>query len=230
VVVTGKPGAFDTASTRVLAILANQAAATLSVIHLKERHREQAARDGLTGLFNRRAFGELLKQTIGREERREGRFALVLIDIDHFKKLNDTYGHPAGDAVLRHTAELLARHTRLGDPAARYGGEAPSRQDRRGGSEAARYGGEEFAVVLVDTSEEDARRTTERIREALARTPVFFEGARITVTASFGIACWPAAGQQPEALISAADRALYAAKESGRNRVVLASSLPPNAA
>lgn len=225
VLVTGRHGSFDTASTRVLGILANQAAATLSVIHLKERHKEQAARDGLTGLFNRRAFNELLKQAIGREERREGHFCLVLLDIDHFKKLNDTFGHPAGDAVLRHTADLLARHTRLGDPAARYGGEVPPRGEKRAASEAARFGGEEFVVVLVDTAEEDALRTAERIREAVAKTPVFFEGARITVTASFGLACWPADGKDPEALISAADRALYAAKEGGRNRVVLASSL-----
>jgi GGDEF domain-containing protein len=223
--VTGRQGAFDTVATRVLAILANQAAATLSVIHLKERHKEQAARDGLTGLFNRRAFNDLLKQAIGREERREGRFSLVLLDIDHFKKLNDTFGHPAGDAVLRHTADLLARHTRLGDPAARYGGEVPQRPEGRAASEAARYGGEEFAVVLVDTAEEEARRTTERIREAVAKTPVFFEGARITVSASFGIACWPADGKEPDALISAADRALYSAKEKGRNRVELASTL-----
>jgi len=230
--VTGRQGSFDTAATRVLAILANQAAATLSVIHLKERHREQAARDGLTCLFNRRAFNDLLKQAIGREERRDGHFSLVILDIDHFKKLNDTYGHPAGDAVLRHTADQLARHTRLGDPAARYGGEVPQRGDGRVASEAARYGGEEFAVVLVDAADAEALRTTERIREAIATTPIFFEGARITITASFGIACWPVDGREPEALVSAADRALYAAKEGGRNRVVVASSLagPPTGA
>ncbi len=174
--VTGRQGSFDTAATRVLAILANQAAATLSVIHLKERHKEQAARDGLTGLFNRRAFNDLLKQAIGREERRDGRFSLVLLDIDHFKKLNDTYGHPAGDAVLRNTADLLARHTRLGDPAARYGGEAPPRGDGRAASEAARYGGEEFVVVLADTAEEEARRITERIREAVANDSRLLRG------------------------------------------------------
>jgi len=108
----------------------------------------------------------------------------------------------------------------------------PQRGDGRVASEAARYGGEEFAVVLVDAADAEALRTTERIREAIATTPIFFEGARITITASFGIACWPVDGREPEALVSAADRALYAAKEGGRNRVVVASSLagPPTGA
>ncbi|HSD27193.1 MAG TPA: sensor domain-containing diguanylate cyclase, partial [Vicinamibacteria bacterium] len=110
ILVTGRPGAFDATSHRVLEILANQAAATLSVIQLKERHKALAARDGLTGLYNRRSFDELLAQAVAREERKpQGGFALLMLDLDHFKKLNDTFGHPAGDAALRHAAQTLGR-------------------------------------------------------------------------------------------------------------------------
>ena len=122
--VTGRPGAFDATSHRVLEILANQAAATLSVIRLMERHKELAARDGLTGLYNRRSFDELLAQVVAREDRRpQGGFALLMLDLDHFKKLNDTFGHPAGDAALKHAALTLSRRIRKNDVLARYGGE-----------------------------------------------------------------------------------------------------------
>ncbi len=141
-------GSFDAASQRVLAILANQAAATLSLIRDKERQKELAVRDGLTGLYNRRAFDELLVQAVAREDRQGGRFALLLLDLDHFKKLNDTYGHPAGDAALARRREVLdaapaqgrpgralrGRGVR-GDPARhrRGGRPAPGRARARGG-------------------------------------------------------------------------------------------------
>src|SRR5688572_21652934 len=96
-VLTGRQGAFTGPAARVLGILANQAAATLSVIQIKERHRERAEHDRLTGLFNRRAFDDHLARAIAREDRQGGHFALLLFDLDHFKKLNDTFGHPAGD-------------------------------------------------------------------------------------------------------------------------------------
>jgi diguanylate cyclase (GGDEF)-like protein len=204
--VTGRRGSFDAVSHRVLGILANQAAATLSLIRDKEHQKELAVRDGLTGLYNRRAFGDLLVQSLAREDRQGGRLALLLLDLDHFKKLNDTYGHPAGDAALRGTARILERHLRRGD-------------------QAARYGGEEFVVILPGADESGALQLAERVRSAIEKNAVLFEGARLAVTASFGAAVWPRDGKEAEVLLSSADRALYAAKAAGRNRVVAASRL-----
>jgi diguanylate cyclase (GGDEF)-like protein len=203
-VLTGPRGSFDAASHRVLGILANQAAATLSLIQDRERQKELAVRDGLTDLYNRRAFDELLVQALAREDRQQGRLALILLDLDHFKKLNDTYGHPAGDAALRASAKVLTQHLRKGDLAARYGGE-------------------EFVVILPGTDEEGAMHLAERVRGAIQKHRLVFEGARLELSASLGASVWPADGQDPEALLAAADRALYAAKQAGRNRVVAAS-------
>jgi diguanylate cyclase (GGDEF)-like protein len=205
-VLTGARGSFDAASHRVLGILANQAAATLTLIQDRERQKELAVRDGLTDLYNRRAFDELLVQALAREDRQKGRLALILLDLDHFKKLNDTYGHPAGDAALRASAKVLLQHLRKGDLAARYGGE-------------------EFVVILPGTDEEGALHLAERVRGAIQKHRLVFEGARIDLSASFGASVWPSDGQEPDALLAAADRALYAAKQAGRNRVVAASQV-----
>ena len=210
-VLAGRRGAFDSASQRVLAILANQAAATLSLIRDKEAQKELAVRDGLTGLYNRRAFNDLLTQAVAREDRQGGRFGLLLLDLDHFKKLNDTYGHPAGDAALKSAAEVLKRHLRKGDLAARYGGE-------------------EFVAILPASDETGATHLAERVREAVQGNRLVFEGAKIHMTASFGLAVWPRDAKDPEGLLAAADRALYAAKQAGRNRVVMASTLVTPAA
>jgi diguanylate cyclase (GGDEF)-like protein len=210
-ILTAPRGAFDSSYRRVLEILANQAAATLSLIKDREQQRELAVRDGLTGLYNRRAFDELLDASIANEDRREeGRMGLVILDLDHFKKLNDTFGHPAGDAALRSCARLLAQHLRKGD-------------------QAARFGGEEFVVILPGLHEDRAVQAAERLRVAVETHPLVFEGAKIPLAASFGVAVWPADGRDPEALLASADRALYTAKETGRNRVVAASGVaaPP---
>jgi two-component system cell cycle response regulator len=209
-VLAGRRGTFDSASQRVLAILANQAAATLSLIRDKERQTELAVRDGLTGLYNRRAFNELLAQAVAREDRQGGRFGLLILDLDHFKKLNDTFGHPAGDAALKSAAEVLKQHLRRGD-------------------QAARYGGEEFVVILPGTDEAGAQHLAERVREAVEKNRLVFEGAKLSLTASFGLAMWPGDGKEPDALLASADRALYAAKQAGRNRVTVASTLTPAA-
>jgi diguanylate cyclase (GGDEF)-like protein len=204
-VLTASRGAFDASFRRVLEILANQAAATISLIKDREQQRQLAVRDGLTGLYNRRAFNELLVTAIANEDRREGgRLGLVIVDLDHFKNLNDTYGHPAGDAALRSAARLLAQHLRKGD-------------------QAARYGGEEFVVILPGSDEKRAAQAAERLRSAIEKHRLVFEGARIPLAASFGVAVWPADGREPEGLLASADRALYAAKEAGRNRVMTAS-------
>jgi len=206
-VLTGARGTFDASSRRVLEILANQAAATIQLIKDKEQQRQLAVRDGLTGLYNRRAFGELLVAAIANEDRRPGgSLGLAILDLDHFKKLNDTYGHPAGDAALRSLARLLDQHLRKGD-------------------QAARYGGEEFVVILPGSDAERSFGAAERLRAALEKHRFVFEGARIPLSASLGVAVWPGDGREPEPLLAAADRALYAAKQAGRNRVVAAASL-----
>ena len=201
-------GSFDASSRRVLEILANQAAATVSLIRDREQQRQLAVRDGLTGLYNRRAFNELLVSAIANEDRRDdGQLALVILDLDHFKKLNDTFGHPAGDAALRSAARLLAQHLRKGD-------------------QAARYGGEEFVVIFPGANKDRGVHAAERLRLAVARHRLVFEGARIPIAASFGVAIWPTDGKEPDDLLAAADRALYAAKQAGRNRVMAASDVP----
>jgi diguanylate cyclase (GGDEF)-like protein len=206
-VLTGSRGTFDASSRRVLEILANQAAATIQLIKDKEQQRQLAVRDGLTGLYNRRAFGELLVAAIANEDRRpSGSLGLVILDLDHFKKLNDTYGHPAGDAALRSLARLLDQHLRKGD-------------------QAARYGGEEFVVILPGSDAQHSVGAAERLRSALEKHRFVFEGARIPLSASLGVAIWPGDGRDPEPLLAAADRALYAAKQAGRNRVIAAATL-----
>jgi diguanylate cyclase (GGDEF)-like protein len=208
IILTGRRGAFDSTAHRVMTILANQAAGALRSGQLLEEMRDTAMRDGLTGLYNRRAFDEHLKQAIGREGRHDGgRFALLLIDIDHFKKLNDTFGHPAGDAALRHTAALLHGHLRTAD------------QD-------ARFGGEEFAVIVAGADEAGALHLAERVRHGIEKGQVIFDGARLAVTVSIGVAVWPRDGESGGELVAAADRALYAAKQGGRNRVIVATAAP----
>jgi diguanylate cyclase (GGDEF)-like protein len=206
-ILTGKRGTFDSATQRVLAIVANQAAAALHAGQMIDHARDVADHDGLTSLYNRRAFNDFLARAVAREDRQGGHFALLLLDIDRFKKLNDTYGHPAGDAALRHTAQLLTHQLRKSDLAARFGGE-------------------EFVVLLASTELAGAEHLAEKVRAEVERGRLVYDGARLGVTVSIGLAVWPADGRDPEALVAAADRALYAAKESGRNRVVAASGVP----
>jgi diguanylate cyclase (GGDEF)-like protein len=209
-VLTGARGTFDSAAQRVLSIVANQAAGALHAGQMIDHAREAAIHDALTGLHNRRAFNESLERACAREDRQGGHFALLLLDIDRFKKLNDTYGHPAGDAALRHTAQLLTHHVRKSDLAARFGGE-------------------EFAVLLASTDRVGAEHLAEKVRAEVEKGRLVYDGARLGVTVSIGVAVWPQDGRDPAALVGAADRALYAAKEGGRNRVVSAEAVaaPP---
>jgi len=155
----------------VLEILANQAAATIQLIKDKEQQRQLAVRDGLTGLYNRRAFNELLAAAIANEDRRPGgSLGLVILDLDHFKKLNDTYGHPAGDAALRSLARLLNQHLRKGD-------------------QAARYGGEEFVVILPGSDEERSMGAAERLRSALEKHRFVHEGPASPSPRAWGSRC-----------------------------------------
>ncbi|HEX6099728.1 MAG TPA: diguanylate cyclase [Thermoanaerobaculia bacterium] len=165
--------------------------------------------DELTGIPNRRYFDRAMAQTWEAASRTMQPLSLILLDLDHFKHLNDAKGHPAGDASLVQVARLLAqRIRRSGDLAS------------RGTDVAARIGGEEFAILLSNTDAETATRVAESLRESIQELVIAFESANLRVTVSCGVAtATHAAGNSPEALVRRADRALYAAKAAGRNCV-----------
>jgi diguanylate cyclase (GGDEF)-like protein len=176
--------------------------------HLQEqaiRLQEQAIRDPLTGLYNRRHLDEVLSRELIRARRHNLSLCLVMIDIDHFKFVNDTYGHTAGDEVLKTVGTLLQRSLREYDYSCRYGGE-------------------EFLLILPAIEEDSARKRIGQLREAVEVTKTEYSAAAIQVTASFGVAMFPADGQNGMALIAASDKALYGAKTGGRNRVEFCNS------
>lgn len=167
-----------------------------------------ATRDSLTGLHNRREFDRMVAEECQRATRFGHPFALVMADIDFFKKINDTHGHQVGDEVLKHVASLLAGQLRVVD-------------------RIARYGGEEFAILMVETDRKPAVEGIQRLFALLAETPCQPAGTDLTlnVTLSAGLAIMPDDAASCDQLIAAADKALYAAKHAGRNRVVTAHSL-----
>lgn len=166
----------------------------------------EASRDVLTGAMTRRAFQDTLRKAFAARQRQHGHSALILLDLDHFKRINDTLGHAAGDAVLRATARTVLRELRVEDS---FG----------------RVGGEEFAVLLSQADAATAIEVAERIRRAVADMTIpGHDGLR--VTASFGVVALTDASPSPEALVQAADAALYAAKDGGRDRVELAEAAP----
>lgn len=163
---------------------------------------EMSTRDELTGLYNRRYFMEVLEREMKGAERYGRELALCLMDLDFFKRINDTHGHPAGDEVLRQTARLLREFSRESDIPCRYGGE-------------------EFAVVITDTSMGNARLFCDRFREKLENHVIEYQGISLRVTVSIGVAGYcPASGQSITTFLSQTDKALYSAKEQGRNRVI----------
>lgn len=159
--------------------------------------------DGLTQAFNRKHWEECLAKEFSRARRYQHDLALVMLDLDHFKLLNDTFGHQGGDMVLIETAKTIDKLLRMGDL---FG----------------RYGGEEFAVILPNTDLEGAEEVAERIRQAIAKSAINHQDRRISVTASIGVAVIDSDDSRYEDLISNADTALYQAKATGRNRVCLA--------
>jgi diguanylate cyclase (GGDEF)-like protein len=177
---------------------------------LHARLRETAITDALTGVFNHRYFIEQLGRYCERGQRDRRPLSLVLLDVDYFKRLNDTHGHQAGDLALRELGAVLRENIRPGDFAARYGGE-------------------EFAIVLPDTRLAHAVRIADRLRQALAAR--WAHAGLSALTASAGVASAPQnSPYRPDQLVAAADRALYAAKAAGRNRTVPASPAPADPA
>jgi diguanylate cyclase (GGDEF)-like protein/PAS domain S-box-containing protein len=175
---------------------------------LQERLREEAIRDPVTLLYNRRFLQETLFRELAHANREGLPLAVVMIDIDHFKRLNDQHGHQAGDLVLQALAELLLNTT-------------------RGEDVVCRYGGEEFVVVLPGASLADAMQRAKGWRADFARLQIPCADLHLTATFSAGVAAFPAAGRNGEDLIRAADQALYIAKRAGRNRVVAWSVTEP---
>jgi len=200
---TGAP-ALDQESQRLAETIAEQIAMALSNLNLREALRQQSIRDTLTGLFNRRYMDETLAREIERARRRDLPIGVIMLDIDYFKRFNDTYGHQAGDVLLTALGKFLQTQVRLDDIACRYGGE-------------------EFTLILPGASQELAHQRAEQLRVNIHALQVSFEGDTLAaITLSLGVAVFPAHGETAQAVLRAADAALYKAKENGRDRVELA--------
>ncbi|MBI5451761.1 MAG: diguanylate cyclase [Gammaproteobacteria bacterium] len=173
----------------------------------QQRLAEMASRDGLTGLYNRHSFEQMLMDEMVRFHRHNHPLSLMILDLDHFKNVNDNYGHMTGDNALKLVSRIIGKICRTGDVIARFGGE-------------------EIVILMPETPAENATILAERIRTAIASTPVKLgNGEQITITTSVGVASIPDDATTPESLIIAADFALYEAKRSGRNCVRRASEV-----
>ena len=184
------------------AMLAAQLGVALENVINLLKIQKLAETDGLTGLNNHRRFQERMSELIAISRREPMRFCLLLLDIDHFKRFNDTFGHQAGDQVLIHLAKVMKQHAREIDIVARYGGE-------------------EFAIVLRQCEPKMAVKIAERIRKASDQQKIKIRDQILNITVSIGISCFPEHGADAATLIAVADEALYRAKERGRNRVEL---------
>jgi two-component system cell cycle response regulator len=190
----------------MLKVMCNQAATSIENATLHAAIEKMATTDGLTGLFNHRVFQEKLSEEFRRMNRFSKPVSLLLTDIDFFKKINDTYGHPVGDMVLREVSKTI-------------------RETIRDVDIAARYGGEEFAVVLPGAEGDGAKIIAERLRKAVGGKTFSSDGRSFSVTVSMGIATAPADAPSKEELVEKADQALYHAKHHGRNQSVLWSGI-----
>ena len=175
------------------------------ISHLQAQLREQAVRDALTGLFNRRYLDETLDRELARAKREQSALALVMINVDHFKQVNDTYGHPAGDEVLKSLAQMLTHNTRTEDIVCRYGGE-------------------EFLIMLPKATAEVAHARAEQWRQIFEASAVTVDRRTIRATISLGVAAYPENAIDVAELSNLTDEALYTAKKTGRNKVIISSS------
>ncbi len=195
------PKRFGKDDLRLLEALTTMGSLALDNALLYQRIEQLAVRDGLTNLLTHKAFEERLEEEILRAGRYHYPVSLAMVDVDHFKKVNDSYGHAAGDDVLRRLSTLLAGAVRPVDLAARYGGE-------------------EFCLLLVDVDNASAVAVAEQLRLALSAEEFSSAGKRFRVTMSVGVATYPAEAATPQQLVRTADQRLYAAKTGGRNRTV----------
>jgi diguanylate cyclase (GGDEF)-like protein len=188
----------------VAELLAEQIGMAVGNLRLRDSLRNQAVRDALTGLFNRRYFEEVAEREIARAKRHQRSVAFFMVDVDHFKRFNDNFGHDAGDFLLREVGQLLKTSIRQSDVACRYGGE-------------------EFVLILPESTAEDSRGRAEQLRQAFHRLQLTHQGRALAgVTVSIGVAAFPSHGEDRHTVLRAADAGLYRAKEEGRDRVVVA--------
>lgn len=205
--VTG-PGLTDGADDQRAWIgqLAEQLGLALSNVRLRVSLRQQSIVDPLTQLYNRRYMDEVIQRELARSKRSGTPVSVLVLDLDHFKRINDTYGHEAGDAVLRKVAQTLRENIRSCDVACRMGGE-------------------EMVVLLPECGVENALKRADALRVAIAAGEVLHDGQRISATASIGVASYPQHGHDMQSLVNAADLALYEAKHNGRDCVRLAKQV-----
>jgi len=196
---------LESSDLSIKTTFAGQIGLSIANIRLREALRTQSVRDALTGLYNRRYLEEVLEREVRRAARAAQSLGILMIDLDHFKSFNDTYGHDAGDAVLRETGQFLAKGIRAEDFVCRFGGE-------------------EFVVILPTADMEASRARAERLRLKMRELSVMYQGKSLgMVTISVGVASFPQHGVSPKELMAAADAALYEAKRGGRDQVALAS-------
>jgi len=188
---------------RLAASAAAQIALSLASVKLREKLRDQSIRDPLTGLFNRRFMEESLQRELIRARRKNHPLSVLFLDIDHFKRFNDTFGHDAGDLVLQSAAELLTGFFR--------GDDIPCR-----------WGGEEFAVILPDSTSQNAATRADELRSEVKKLNLRYRNVALAqITVSIGVAAFPEHGSNCEELFRIADRCLYQSKSAGRDRVTV---------
>jgi diguanylate cyclase (GGDEF)-like protein len=193
-------------SATMAAMVGTVALSLLQFSRVAQRLNQLAGQDLLTGLMNRHAWRATIEKECSRAKRTGARFSVLMIDLDHFRQVNDKYGHTAGDRVLRITGGIIAAQLRTGDTLCRYGGE-------------------EFVAFLVDAREPGAAGLAERVRETIAVSSVNWEGSNVAVTCSIGVAEFDPAIDTAQTVVARADQAMRLAKTQGRNRVVAGSGL-----
>jgi diguanylate cyclase (GGDEF)-like protein len=200
----GRATPFTLEERDIFQIILLQATAALKNLALFEQMKFQANRDPLTGLYNQRYFWEVLRDEVNRGQRYQIPLSLLFLDLDHFKEVNDTYGHAVGDEVLQAVSRLIETSIRQSD-------------------QLFRYGGEEFAIICPQSSQAQAYHLAERLRSRLAEEPLKLSDRSLPVTMSIGVASLMGAMTATE-ILQRAGAALYRAKQEGRNRVEVAAS------
>jgi diguanylate cyclase (GGDEF)-like protein len=195
---------FSDDRQQLIRTVASSLGLALANLRLRDKLRQQSIRDLLTGLFNRRYLEETIAREIHRVDRNQHPLGVIMIDVDHFKRFNDTHGHEAGDIVLREMGVFL-------------------RSQVRGEDIPCRYGGEEFVLILPDAPLEVTKLRAEKLRAGIQQLNLVFKDQPLgSISVSLGVAVYPEHGSTADAVIRAADAALYRAKRAGRNRVAVA--------
>jgi diguanylate cyclase (GGDEF)-like protein len=198
------PERWEDSQQRLAATVAGQIALSLASLRLRETLRDQSIRDPLTGLFNRRFMEESLDRELHRAIRKDQPLSLLFVDLDHFKRFNDTFGHDAGDLVLRSVADLFRKFFRSDDVICRYGGE-------------------EFGIILPESPLEHGAVRANALRAAAKKLELRYKNHSLgTVTLSIGVAAFPVHGSTSEELLKVADQCLYQSKSAGRDLVTMA--------